>query len=319
MTGSGTNICACADGARTLNGGAVTLTGAVSATNTPLTITALGDITINNNINLGTGALILTATGANIVDVGGVVPVLTASTVSLTQAGTFADGLFTLAAGVTSLTLNAGSAAQTVHAWIAVADRTLSLTTTGAITIGRNIATGTSNLTLVGGTLVFSGGPRILSGADVALTGAATGTDSLTITASGTLTLNSDITLTGSGLTLTLSGAGAIGNGGSPTALAASTVSLDQASAFGGTALFTFAADTLNLTTAAAQTVHGWMTSGNRSLNLTSTGGAITTGGIDTGMGDLTLDGTSIVISGFGGSLLARNVVLTARLLGDQI
>ena len=106
------------DDARILNGGAVTLTGAVSATNTPLTITASGDITINNNINLGTGALILTATGANIVDVGGVVPVLTASTVSLTQAGTFAADLFTLAAGVTSLTLDAGSAAQTVHAWM---------------------------------------------------------------------------------------------------------------------------------------------------------------------------------------------------------
>ena len=298
------------DDARTLDGGAIMLTGAVSATNTPLTITASGDITINDNINLGTGALILTATGANIVDVGGVVPVLTASTVSLTQAGTFAADLFTLAAGVTSLTLDAGSAAQIVHAWIAVADRTLSLTTTGAITIGRDIATGTSNLTLVGGSLTLTAAAT-LSGADVALTGAATGTANLTITASGTLTLNSNITLTGSGLTLALSGAGAIGNGSSPTALAASTVSLTQAATFASGALFTFAADTLELETAAPQTVHGWMTSGNRSLNLTSTGGAITTGNINTGTGDLTLNGMGIALaSNFTTSLAGRNVEL---------
>ena len=316
---TGTSI-ALRDGARTLNGGAVTLTGAVSATNTPLTITATGDITINNNINLGTGALILTATGANIVDVDGVVPVLTASTVSLTQAGTFADGLFTVASA-TSLTLDAGSAAQTVHAWMVdgTNNRALSLTTTGAIMIGRDIATGTSNLTLVGGSLMLTGAAT-LSGADVALTGAATGTANLTITASGTLTLNSNITLTGSGLTLTLSGAGAIGNGGSPTALAASTVSLAQAATFASGALFTFTADTLNLTTAAPQMVHGWMTSGDRSLNLTSTGGEITTGNIDTGMGDLTLNGMGgIVGNGFTTTLAGRNVVLTGGFRGARL
>ena len=181
-------------GARTLAGAAVTLTGAVSATNTPLTITASGDITINDDINLGAGALTLTATGANIVDVDGVVPVLTASTVSLTQAGTFAADLFTLAAGVTSLTLDAGSAAQTVHAWIAVADRALSLTTTGAITIGRDIATGMGNLTLDGGTLTLTGRARTLSGADIALTGALTANDlALTITATGDITINDNI------------------------------------------------------------------------------------------------------------------------------
>ena len=323
---TGTSIVLPADNGNriTLSGAAVTLTGAVDgnslddALDNDFTITATGDITINNDIDLGTGALILTATGANIVDVAVVVPVLTASTVSLTQAGTFAAGLFTVASA-TSLTLDAGSAAQTVHAWMVdgTNNRALSLTTTGAITIGRDIATGTSNLTLDGGTLTLTAATT-LSGADIALTGAATGTDSLTITASGTLTLNSNITLTGSGLTLALSGAGAIGNGGSSTALAASTVSLDQVAEFDGTALFTFTADTLNLTTAAPQTVHGWMTSGDRSLNLTSTGGAITTGGIDTGMGDLTLDGTSIVISGFGGSLIGRNVVLTGAITGTR-
>ena len=298
-----------------LSGRDVELTGAVSSniSTASLSITASGDITINDNIvfDLSDSTLTLRAGtdgSGNITSSG--TPTLTVRTVTLTQVGTFAADLFTLAAGVTSLTLNAGSAAQTVHAWIAGGmNRALSLTTTGAITIGRNIATGTSNLTLNGGTLMLTGGARILSGADVALTGAATGTANLTITASGTLTLNSDITLTGSGLTLALSGAGAIGNGGSPTALAASTVSLDQAATFASGALFTFTADTLELETAAAQTVHGWMTSGNRSLNLTSTGREITTGSINTGTGDLTLSALAIELMG-SPSFIGRNVVL---------
>ena len=297
-----------------LSGDNVELTGAISSnvSTASLTITALGDITINDNIRFDTSDSTLTLRAGtdgsgNITSSG--TPTLTVRTVSLTQAGTFAADLFTLAAGVTSLTLNAGSAAQTVHAWIAGGtNRALSLTTTGAITIGRDIATGTSNLTLVGGSLTLTAAAA-LSGADIALTGAATGTANLTITASGTLTLNSNITLTGSGLTLTLSGAGAIGNGGSSTALAASTVSLAQVAEFDGTALFTFTADTLNLTTAAAQTVYGWMTSGNRSLNLTSTGREITTGSINTGTGDLTLSALAIELMG-SPSFIGRNVVL---------
>ena len=479
---TGTSIVLNEEGdAITLTGGAVTLTGAVDgdqATNdNDFTINASGDITINNNIDLGSGALILTATGANIVDVAVVVPVLTASTVSLTQAGTFAADLFTLAAGVTSLTLDAGSAAQTVHAWMVdgTNNRTLSLTTTGAISIGIDIATGTSNLTLDGGTLTLTAAAT-LSGADIALSGNLTSAGrALTITAADNITITGNIntggsngmggdpagsnggdggslTLTATSGNITISGfintdgasggdgvgaassggdagnsgnvmitadgtvqigstisatggrggsatgsgragdggnggvvdisgsvvtvnavlttrgaSGNVGSGGNPGAggtdgramitatggnltiernvsvgsgtltleargagsailndgtrrtLTAGTVSLTQVATFASGVLFTFTADTLNLTTAAAQTVHGWMFAvSGRSLSLTSTGGAITTGGIDTGMGDLTLDGTSIVISGFGGSLLARNVVLTGAITATR-
>ena len=258
LTLSGTSIVLNENGdAITLEGAAVMLTGAVdgdhAANDNDFTITATGDITINNNIDLGSGALILTATGANIVDVAVVVPVLTASTVSLTQDGTFAADLFTVASA-TSLTLDAGSAAQTVHAWMVVADRTLSLTTTGAITIGIDIATGTSNLTLDGGTLTLTAAAT-LSGADIALTGALTSADlALIITALGDITINDNISLGAGALTLTAGtdGSGDIADGTNTPILTASTVSLTQASAFGGTALFTFTTGTLELETAAS-------------------------------------------------------------------
>ena len=57
-----------------------------------------------------------------------------------------------------------------------------------AITIGRNIATGTSNLTLDGGTLAFTGA-RILSGENITFTGNATNAGALTVNANGQLTL----------------------------------------------------------------------------------------------------------------------------------
>ena len=297
------------DGARILNGGAVTLTGAVSATNTPLTITATGDITINNNINLGSGALILTATGANIVDAPGVVPVLTASTVSLTQAGTFADGLFTVASAA-SLTLDAGSAPQVVHAWMAGGtNRALSLTTTGAITIGRDIATGTSSLTLDGGTLTLTAAAT-LSGADIALTGALTSVGlALIITATGDITINDNISLGAGALTLTagmggagnITGNGDITDGGRPT-LTATTVSLRQDNIFGNQ-LFTFAGiSLLNLSQDDfdSQNYQPWMRVGaGTSLSLTATGGGdiILLATLDFGSDNLTLSSSSIVLA----------------------
>ena len=305
----------------TLTGGAVSITSAINASsnNYNFTITASGALTINSDINLGSGALTLTATGANIVDVDGVVPVLTASTVSLTQAGTFAADLFTIASA-TSLTLDAGSTDQIVHAWMADGtNRALSLTTTGAITIGRDIATGTSSLTLVGGTLTLTGAARTLSGAEIALTGALTSAGlALTITAVGNITINSNINLGAGALTLTAGmGGGAAGNivdaAGVVPMLTASTVSLAQDGTFAADLFMVASATSLTLTTAANQTVHGWMVVADRALSLTS-GGAITTGNIDTGMGDLTLDGTGIVISGFGITLAGRNVVLTGAI-----
>ena len=216
LTLSGTSIALNGNGsAITLTGGAVMLTGAVDGdqdtNDNTFTITATGDITINNNINLGTGNLILTATGANIVDAAGVVPMLTASTVSLTQNGAFAADLFTLAASATSLTLKATGSDinQTAHAWIvAGTNRTLSLTTTGEITVNEDINTGTSALTL-SGTSIFlrgGGGVRTLAGSAVTLTGnldsrvsgSGASAKNIIITAgTGNITITGDITATG--------------------------------------------------------------------------------------------------------------------------
>ena len=301
------------DGARILNGGAVTLTGAVSATNTPLTITASGDITINNNIDLGTGALILTATGANIVDVDGVVPVLTASTVSLTQAGTFAADLFTLAAGVTSLTLDAGSAAQTVHAWIAGGmNRTLSLTTTGAITIGRNIATGTSSLTLVGGTLTLTAAAT-LSGADIALTGNLTSAGrALTITAADNITITGNINTGGSnGMGGDPAGSNG-GDGGSLTLTATSGnitisgfINTDGASGGDGTGAASSGGDAGNSGNVMI-TADGTVQIGS---TISATGGR---GGSATGSGRAGDGGNGGVVD-ISGSVVTVNAVLTTR------
>ena len=206
----------------TLTGGAVELTGAVDGNNSDdaldnsFTITATGDITINNDINLGTGALTLTATGANIVDAAGVVPTLTAGTVSLTQMDAFDDALFTLADTVGALTLRTTGpwVAQTVHAWmVGGTNRALSITTTGVLTIGRNIDTGSGDLTLIGSAMTLSGvGARTLSGGTIKLQGPLSGDNALTVTAGNVLTLNNDIN-TGTGA-LSLSAASIVPGSG---------------------------------------------------------------------------------------------------------
>ena len=306
----------------TLTGGAVELTGAVNgnssddALDNSFTITASGGITINDNINLGTGRLILTATGANIVDAAGT-QTLTASTVSLTQSGAFGStALFTFATPTLNLTT---AASQTVHGWMfAVSGRNLSLrsTTGGMITINADIATGSGNLTLNGnmGIVLAVGNMRRLSGAAVSLTGAITsGSHNLTVTATGQLTLNSNIALTGSGAVLTLTaGTNIASDVPTDETLTASTVSLMQASAFAPGALFTFATGTLNLETAAPQMVHDWMIPNGRNLSLTSTGGAITIGrDIALGAGNLALNGGTLVFSGAARTLSGANITLT--------
>ena len=306
----------------TLTGGAVELTGAVNgnssddALDNSFTITASGGITINDNINLGTGRLILTATGANIVDAAGT-QTLTASTVSLTQSGAFGStALFTFATPTLNLTT---AASQTVHGWMfAVDGRNLSLrsTTGGMITINADIATGSGNLTLNGnmGIVLAVGNMRRLSGAAVSLTGAITsGSHNLTVTATGQLTLNSNIALTGSGAVLTLTaGTNIASDVPTDETLTASTVSLMQASAFAPGALFTFATPTLNLETAAPQMVHEWMIPDGRNLSLTSTGGAITIGrDIALGAGNLALNGGTLVFSGAARTLSGADVTLT--------
>ena len=195
----------------TLTGGAVSLTGAIDESgaggNNNLTVNASGDITLNGDINLGTGALALVAgTGSSSGSImnGGASRSLTAQSVSLTQDAAFAStGLFTFAS--TILLLDTG-ASQTVHAWMTQGDRALSLTSAITIRVEENVSTGTSDLTLTGDGITFSDGARTLSGANIALTGASTGMADLTILATGTLALNSSITMTGSASDLSVTG-----------------------------------------------------------------------------------------------------------------
>ena len=303
-------------GARTLSGADIELIGALTSADLALIITAAGDITINDNISLGAGALTLTAgtdgTGNILSDAD--IETLTASTVSFMQAGAFGDtALFTFATPTLELET---AAAQTVHNWMAADGRNLSLTSTAAITIGRDIATGGGNLTLNGGTLTLSGGARTLSGADIELIGALTASGlALIITAAGDITINDNIGLGAGALTLTAGtdGTGNILSDADIETLTASTVSFMQAGAFGDTALFTFATPTLELETAATQTVYDWMAADGRNLSLTSTGGGAITIGADItiGAGSLTLSGTALTLTGGARILSGANISLT--------
>ena len=216
----------------TLTGGAISLTSALTATDFALMITATGDITINNNISLGTAALTLTTTG-NIIN-GGAAPILTASAVSLTQPGAFDDNLFAIALS-TPLTLSTAAAAQIVHGWMVGTDRDLTLTSTvGAITISSDLSsTGTGSITLnaAGGIMIDASinagtGDLTLNGTDgiiigtsavtlegenIMLTGGITGTTgALTITATTMLTLDGNIDISADNLTLNLGTAAAV-------------------------------------------------------------------------------------------------------------
>ena len=202
----------------TLTGGAVSLTGAIDESGAggsdSLTVNASGDITLNGDINLGTGALVLAAgmgsSSGNIMNGGGGAShSLTAQSVSLTQDAAFAStGMFTFASAI--LLLDTG-ASQTVHAWMTQGDHALSLTSAITIMVEEDVSTGTSDLTLMGNGIIFSGGARTLSGANIVLTGAATSMADLNILATGTLALNSNITTQGSASDLSVTGGGGAG------------------------------------------------------------------------------------------------------------
>ena len=227
-------------GAKTLTGAIITLSGNARS-NRDLTITASGTLTINNDITLTGADLTLTLRGAGAISNGGNVGrnrlTLTAGTVSLRQDAAFVGvrpfnfGTPTTPIGSLALTTDA---AQDVFDWMIVANRNLTVTsagivrvaaaigplegvrnlgngdlalesTGGAVRILANISTG-GNLALSGvGTagINFSGGVRILNGADITLTGAARSNRDLTITATGVLTINNNINIGTRALTLT--------------------------------------------------------------------------------------------------------------------
>ena len=258
--------------------------------------------------NLGTGSITLTSTG-------GAVRIL--ADISITNNITLS--------GVTGgINLNSGAGAKTLSGAIvtlsgnARSNRDLTITASGVLTLNGDINTGTSALSLSGSSVAL-GGALTLTGGAITLTGAAMGADSLTISASGTLTLNNNINLTGTTSILDLSGAGAIGDGSSTAVLTASTVRLRQVDAFGSMqSPFDFGnTGFLALTTDAAQDVHDWMILTDRNLTVTSAGNvvvrsAIGSGNRNIGGGSLTLTSTGGAVRILGGISTTGDVTITA-------
>ena len=296
-------------GALTLSGRDITLTGAIAGHNEGnhmLAVTAIGLLRLRSNINTGTGAVSLTGAAIQIGRAAGMPAdtriLLRGQNITLTAANGIQIGRFNRGGGFRS---NNDVARFTVNAQD-------TLTIAADITVD-STATSGGGIRLIGRSttapIVFTGA-RTITGRAIRITGAATGTDSLTLTASGTLTIESDITLMGDGLTLALRGAGAIGNGGTPTVLTASTVRLRQVAAFAEDALFTFGSATgsLEFTTTVNQEVHDWMINDGTDLTVESlrrvsvlaeivaSGGGGGGGARDLGTGALTLTSTGGVV-----------------------
>ena len=165
-----------------LTSGAVSLTGAINemANNRILRVIATGNITLNSNINLGTGVLSLTTTGSigNGGSAPGELPELTASTVSLRQAAEF-DAIAVFGFNDTSsLTLSRTGGRQTIHPWMqsALTGGSLTITATGALIVGGvGFDFGANNITLTSGGRVRIGA-NITTIGDIILTGVASST-----------------------------------------------------------------------------------------------------------------------------------------------
>ena len=310
----------------TLTGGAINLTGTIDTgmTTRNLTITASRNITINDDINLGPDGELTLFAGmdgdGNIrtgVPRGSTFttdrPTFTAGNITLTQDATFPTFTpvsFSLAfpsgvIGLLSLTTSAST--QAVHNWMLTArgtNRALSITTTGVLTIDRDINTGSGDLTLSGASISL-GSAITLTGGAISLTGAIDtsgmgGNHAFEADASGTLTLNSNINI-GTG-TLTLNGAQGITLGSAIT-LTGGAISLTGAintSGMGGNHAFEAdASGTLTL---------------NTNINigtgtLTLTGATITLGGT----GRRRLIGGAITLTGAIDTSSTNNVGLVAR------
>ena len=295
-----------------------------------LTITSSGRVLVNTaigagNRNLGGGDLTLTSTG-------GAVRIF---------AGITTDGNLILIGGAGGINFNnrepktLRGAAITISG-NALSNRALTLTASGVLTLSGDINTGTSTLELSGGGGIALGSALTLTGGAITLTGAAMGTANLTITTSGTLTLNNNINLTnvftGAVLTLALSGAGAIGDGSSTAVLTASTVRLRQVDAFAAAqSPFDFGnTGALVLVTDANQDVLDWMIASGRNLTVESTRRVsvlteiVTSGGGARvlGTGALTLTSTGGVVRilaniATGGAITLRSTGGVVRILAN--
>ena len=171
-----------------LVGEAITLTGAATASNTNLRVAASGVVTLNSDINLGTGTLVLNSPSG------------------ITLGGT---GTRQITGGTVTFTGTATASNTNIN---------LRVMASNVLTLNSNINIGFGNLTLDGATITLDGsGVRRLIGGAITLTGAidASGTNSglLARASVGALTLNDNInigagSLTLEGATITLGGTG---------------------------------------------------------------------------------------------------------------
>ena len=279
-----------------LIGAAITLTGTIdesSSGNDGLTTTATGQLTLNSNINTGTGNLILTGASMSL-EGGSTTITLRGGNIRLTGALTSTGpALIAQARDVLRLNNDINIGAEDI----------LTLTGMGGITLGSALITLTGGVVSLTGAIDESG---------------AGGSDSLTVNASGDITLNGDINL-GAGALALVSGMGSSngnimnggGGGGASRILTAQSVSLTQDAAFASTGMFTFASAVLLLDTGASQTVHAWMTQGDRALSLTSAITIMVEEDVSTGTSDLTLAGNGIILSGGARTLSGANIALT--------
>ena len=297
-------------GALTLTGGRIMLNSVVTGA-ANLTITTSGTLTLNNNINLTGAVLTLALSGAGAIGDGSSTAVLTASTVRLRQVDAFGSMQSPFDFGNTGFLALTTDAAQDVHDWMILTDRNLTVTSAGNVVVRSAIGSGNRNLGT--GSLTLTS-----TGAVVRILGGISTTGDVTITASGTLTIDSDINIGANALTLT-SGAGAIVATGRPR-LTAGMVSFSQVDALPVTRPFRFIpGSSLAITTEAAQDVHDWMIIANIDLTVTSSNrvrvvAIIGTGGVagrNLGNGSITLTSTGGAVRILANISITNNITLS--------
>ena len=283
-----------------LAGGTIEFNGEIDGTTcggcTLRAIGRAGDITFNNNVDLGTGVIILLATGGNIAS-GATPPIMKSRNFVVRQEGAFSADLFSedsLITNAVRLFINDATATQTIHPWLATLSGSVlalggfnatltSITTTTVITNSNRIELRAATITLGG----------VITSANVSLR---------TNMIAGMVDIRAT---TGNIAATDIIAVGAAGTGVPTLATAITSLTLRQNGAFGAAAPFTFGAEvtTLTLETTAAQTYAAWMRGdagvANFNLSLTSTGGALTINdNISIGTGALTLMSSGPIVFG---------------------
>ena len=295
------------NGARVLTGGNITLNGSagvLTSTTEParnggsVTLDATsGILSLNSGINTGTNNLILTGATIQIGRRGADTRIVfSGQNITLTssangiQIGRFnGRGTFFTNGIVANLTVNAQGV----------------LTIAADITVASTAASG-GGIVLTGGSIAFGAAARTITGGAIALRGAAGGTADLTLTARGTLRVNSNIALTGGtnpALTLMSTEGGVrilaaeISTTGNMTLSGATGINLNS----GGAKTLSGAAITLNGNARS-----------NRDLTLTTTSGALTINNNITVTGatrTLALRGAGAIVATTGRPRLAASTV----------